>query len=127
MRKLFFLLFLPLFGVAQTADSNFFHVYHPKRFKLITSDTVIGGIVKKVINEQDGDWHIIFEDDSITAECICQRVPRVFDAKVACDGYKEKFKRPKKGQRIIISGPYVFDRHHKVYEIHPVKVLIITK
>jgi hypothetical protein len=115
---------LPLFGLSQ--DTTFKHIYHLNRLQVIKPDTTITGIVTRVTDEIDGDWHIVL-DGKIEAEIICACTIKVPDAATACEGYKNNFLKPKKGQRITVQGPYVEDLHHKWFEVHPVKTLLINK
>lgn len=92
--------------------------------QVIKADTTVTGKVIRVSNEIDGDWHVVLSP-GIEVEFICQCRITVPDAATSCIGYGTKFIKPKVGQVITVSGPYVIDLHHGWKEIHPVKTLII--
>jgi hypothetical protein len=110
--------------ICHAQDTTWKHVYHLDRFTITTPDTTITGKVVKVLNEIDGDRHIVLES-GLEVEIICQCRITVPDAATACEGYGQRFPKPKPGQVITVTGPYVFDNHHAHYEVHPVKTMVI--
>ena len=120
---LFIMSFISLNLTSQTISLK--HVYNPTRFIVIKNTKTITGTVTKVINEIDGDWHVVI-DNGLVCEFICQcKIKNVPAATISCIGYTKIFIKPKIGQRVTITGVYVKDKKHNWFEIHPVKKLII--
>lgn len=96
------------------------HVYHPARLKVIQDLKTVQGTVVKMKAEPDGDYHV-FLDNGQECEIICAAKPITQqDAIPACQGYVNKVKIPKVGDRVTVTGQYVYDTNHSQYEIHPV-------
>ncbi len=104
---------------------QFKHVYHPDRLRVIAKQKQVTGVITYLKYEKDGDLHIVV--NGLVGECICQRSSKIKYVTNACIGYIKKFPLLHKGDKITMSGVYVFDRIHKWREIHPVNRIILWK
>ena len=120
-------------------------MYHPQRLKVIARCRTVTGIVRRVIEEPDGDAHIDVEVDAAFARYINARnraaqhgwlvveiVPA--DRPGCTKGTPPKQTRdtynygictgmnvptPQEGDRISVTGPFFLDKRHGWNEIHP--------
>ena len=124
---LIFLLFVSIISFSQKDTSYWNHVHHQTRLVISSYDSTVVGRVMKVTRELDGDYHLIIRTDSthtIVAEIICA----CRGVMVACKGYRNVIKIPKRGDYIVIVGDSVIDKiHEDLPEIHPVKGLVILE
>lgn len=120
------------------------HVYNPDRLDIIKSCITASGIVDRVLQEADGDYHIRLALDSqysnlinqanidyqygdLVVEIICARQITQPDAVSACQNYANTISIPDTGQHITVTGPYVLDTAHFGWaEIHPAYTLTMS-
>jgi hypothetical protein len=123
-RLLLILLIAPALSYAQKDTMFWNHIYHPYRLQIIKPDTIISGKVVRIIDEEDGDYHVYVQTSTtkLNVEIICYHPEK----KTACNGYSNKITIPHYGDNITLIGDYVYDMYHKWYEIHPVKKLIVV-
>lgn len=146
MKKLIILsiLLLTVLALFGQEDTTWKHVYNPQRFDIKSkSMTVTGKIVGKV-QEADGDIHIRLKLDSCSNKllndknykrqdsCLVIEIIYVYsvkqqDAVDKSKGYVNKVYVPKKGEHVRVTGPYVLDKEHGWYEIHPVSKVEVIK
>jgi hypothetical protein len=120
--------------------TNWKYVHHNKRLTILDSNITVKGEVMKVIKEVDGDYHIQLKLDStfnyllhqnnfkdqngcLVIEIICAK--KTILPFCACKGYTNKIIVPNVGDKIIINGPWVYDKIHEWNEIHPINNLEI--
>ena len=121
------------------------HIYHPSRLKIIENCKTVSGIIKKIISEKDGDYHIRLTLDSqfanlindanrknqhgdLVVEVICQKKVTQQDAIQSCSNFKNKINIPPVGSHVSVTGSYVLDTQHGGWaEIHPVTKIQIIK
>lgn len=127
----FLLLCLPVLGFTQHITHN--HVYSSNRLVSIKDSIQVTGYIHKITAEIDGDLHIQLklntnndsllnyrnyskQDSCLVIELIC-----VNDSPFRkCNGYVNNIRIPALGDKVLVSGPYVYDKRHKWMEIHPV-------
>ncbi len=117
------------------------HVYNPSRLETVRACVTIAGVVDTVLPERDGDCHVwlnldvtyhdLSNDPSIhggdlVVEILCVGSVTQPDAVCSCQGYTNHITVPQSGQRITVSGPYVYDTAHGWYEVHPVYSLVTS-
>ncbi len=122
----FFLLFFSSFGGNPRE-----HIYNKSRLKVLSDSITLCGIITSIHPEIDGDYHLhlriketnllakrnfIDEDGCLVLEIICGK-GSVF---TICNKYENKIPLPKVGDYVQVSGVYVFDKVHRINEIHPV-------
>lgn len=107
------------------------HIHEPKRLLLIDPDKTLTGVVKSIKNSIDGDIHIrlLIDDTSLLTKnnlkkengclileivCGCKTIFRI------CKDYHNYLIVPNIGDKIIVNGLFVYDKRHKINEIHPV-------
>ena len=79
-----------------------------ERLTVLQADTIATGIVTAVHNEKDGDlhiWMLMPDGTKLLAEV----------EHYSTSGYR----RPHSGDKVTFKGPFVYDRHHAWYEVHP--------
>lgn len=123
------LLFLTFFGIMDSEPVR--RIHQPYRLYLLDPHKKVTGVVKKVDYAIDGDIHIrldvkdkklltkrnyIKEDGCLVLEIVCGCKP-IFPI---CKGYKNSVLIPNVGDTITATGLFVYDKRHKVNEIHPV-------
>lgn len=128
------LLILTFVGIMDSEPVR--RIHQPFRLYLLDPHKKVTGIVKKVDYAIDGDIHIRLdvEDKSllvkrnITKENGCLVLEIVCACKSRlpiCKGYENKILIPNVGDTITAAGLFVYDKRHKINEIHP--VLKLTK
>ena len=101
------------------------------RIVLINDCVEIRGKVTRQFEANDGDVHIdVIVDPAyqwqvagrtkITAEIVCQHLPKGPRVRRVCAGYTNSILKPKVGDHIRVIGPYVDDEYHGRSEMHPV-------
>lgn len=107
------------------------HVHEPYRLALLEYNKTVIGKVKYIEESIDGDIHIRLmvsdktiliknnfeqEDSCLVLEivCGCKSIFKI------CKNYVNEIQTPKINDSIMVSGPFVFDKRHKINEIHPV-------
>ncbi len=117
--------------------SSLNHVYRPWRLVVHNQCITVTGVVRRVLKEPDGDYHIrlivdkefrntinfgnLFElHGDLVLEPVCAHSSSHDFEKKACGDYKSNVLIPKKGERIKVTGQYVTDVMHYWREIHPV-------
>ena len=136
--RIFILLLLSaLTGYGQCDSSQWQHIYHSYRLKVIEQCKTVIGIVDGVRQEKDGDYHIRLRLDSgqesllnekniseqqgcLVIEIVCSCGVTQADAVIACEGFTNKVPVPSIGDHISVTGSYVYDSQHGWREIHPV-------
>ena len=131
-------------SLSQCDGSIWTHVHAPSRLEVISLCITASGVVENVLNEPDGDLHLLLRLDSqysnltnsannlyqhgyLVVEIICVSVPTQADSVSACLNYTNKIPIPKTNQHITVTGPYVLDSEHYYWaEIHPVYSLKIS-
>lgn len=102
--------------------TTFKHVYSPGRLKLIKYRKSVTGRISYYKVQRDGDIHIVV--NGLVGEMICQYPPQGLKAQKACATYTKTFPRVRKGDKVTMTGVYVFDVNHRWYEIHPITKLV---
>jgi len=116
--------------------SPVYRIYQPNRLHILEQNKIVSGVVKKVDYTIDGDIHIrldvidksLLVKRNITKEDGCLVLEIVCGCKSifpVCKGYKNNILVPNVGDTIITKGLFVYDKRHKINEIHP--VLELTK
>ena len=128
MFKLIIISVLTLFNVDDTIINR---IHSPYRLLLLDPHKQVTGIVKKVERCLDGDIEILLsvtdssllaknnytkEDGCLVLEIICA-CKSVFPI---CKDYQNKILIPSVGDTIMATGLFVYDKRHKINEIHPV-------
>ena len=130
----FFLSALFLFWLTDS-DNPIAYIHEPYRLYLMDPNKTVIGVVKSVNKSIDGDINIRLavtdyslltknnikkEDSCLVLEivCGCKSVFKV------CDGYINQIPIPNVGDTIKVTGLYVYDKRHKINEIHPVLKLV---
>jgi hypothetical protein len=112
-------------------NNPLFYIYQPKRLYLLDPNKTVYGVVKKVIPSLDGDIHINLSvnDSSLLVKnnykhemnCLVLEVVCANKSPFkACKNYKNNVLIPNVGDSIRVNGCFVFDKRHKINEIHPV-------
>lgn len=130
------MLALSLTGAAQKRES---HIRDLDRLVVLQDSVTVTGIVKRCYKYLDGDFVIELKLDSnlaligqgnlrklnglLEVEVICQHLT----LNLKCCGYYNDIVIPKRNDRVLVMGTYVYDVIHKWNEIHPVKHLVILK
>lgn len=113
------------------------HVYHKYRLKVIEECKTVTGTIEKIRKENDGDLHILLKLDDgqenllndgniakqhgdLVLEPICVNKVTQEDAIEPCLSYVNNVNIPSVGDRVNVTGSYVFDSEHGWNEIHPV-------
>jgi len=127
------LMILTFFGVLTLEPVR--RIHHPYRLYLLDPYKKVTGVVKKVDQTIDGDIHIRLdiddktllvernykkEDSCLVLEIVCG-CKSIFPI---CNGYENKILVPNVGDTITATGLFVYDKIHKINEIHPVLGLI---
>ena len=125
-------------------DSISSHVYNAYRLNVIRSCITASGIVDRVLQEADGDYHVRLALDpqysnltnsandqyqyyDLVVEIICALPITQSDAVSACQNYTNTITIPSVNDHITVTGPYVLDTDHYDWaEIHPVYTLTIS-
>lgn len=122
------------------AQDKWEHVFRKERLDVLDSNVTITGTVNKVHSESDGDFHIQikvdsafyymlnkenikFQDGCLVIEIICAKKKAFSFLFCACKNYENDVALPNVGDRVRITGPWVYDRIHGWNEIHPVNSL----
>ncbi|MBI4300793.1 MAG: hypothetical protein HY677_06620 [Chloroflexi bacterium] len=129
------------------------NVYHPDRLQVVEPCKTITGTITLVRKEEDGDYHIdmaldppyagLVNEKNISEQhgdlvveivpadepgCTPGPAPRpatgTYDYGI-CTG--ANIPRPKVGQHVMVTGPYVVDTAHGWMEIHPVWALSLVE
>jgi hypothetical protein len=111
-------------------------VYDSQRIEVIEDEISVVGTIYDIKKSFDGDIHImlkldtLFHDDTVylgkrnfTKQNGCLVVEIVCGHRTIfpiCFNYKNSIIIPKKGDKVLITGPFVLDRRHVWTEIHPV-------
>jgi hypothetical protein len=98
-------------------------VYNPWRLGVVSPCITVTGVVTRVARMVDGDYHIDVRLDAPYANLINKRnESRQYGALVVevVPLDQEGISRPKVGDHVAITGPYVIDKLHGWMEIHPV-------
>jgi|688.fasta_scaffold31389_1 hypothetical protein len=112
------------------------HVFDSHRLKVIEDKISVVGTIHSIKKSFDGDIHInlkldtLFHDDTsyldkrnFTKQDGCLVVEIVCGHRTIfpiCFNYKNSILIPQKGDRVLVTGPFVFDKRHGWTEIHPV-------
>jgi len=132
----FILSFLLLFmGVN---DDPVYHIFRPHRLLLLDPHKTVRGVIDYVNTEFDGDCHIRLrvDDKTLLTKCnianengclILEIVCLTKGFHCACKGYRNTIPIPSVGDSVEVIGFYVYDKIHKINEIHPVERLRILK
>ena len=102
-------------------------VFNPKRFQVL-GDTTIYGKVVEVVWELDGDYHVDIKTSNavIVTEVVCAH-KSIYPFNCPCKGYKNMIALPNKGDSVAVSGPYVIDNPHDIFEVHPIQKIVVFK
>ena len=128
----YFILFLAILTIDNDPVAR---IHSPYRLLLLDPYKTVIGVVKSVNKSIDGDINIRLavtdyslltknnikkEDSCLVLEivCGCKSVFKV------CDGYINQIPIPNVGDTIKVTGLYVYDKRHKINEIHPVLKLV---
>lgn len=124
-------LFLSIFFLITLTNNPITRIHSPHRLLLLDPSKTVSGIVREVDETIDGDVHIrlltketnlltknnlIHEDSCLVLEIVCG-CKSVF---AICNGYVSEITIPSVGDSISVKGLFVFDKRHKINEIHPV-------
>lgn len=131
------ILLLFLLFILGPDDSLVSRVYRPHRLLLLDPHMTVSGVVNSIHTGFDGDYHINLKikDQGLLAKnnksdedsCLVLEIVCVKNTMHICRGYTNKVTIPSVGDSIDVVGPYVFDKIHKITEIHPVERLRILK
>ena len=110
-------------------------VYDNKRLHVINHNITVAGVIHHIENSFDGDIHIKLKLDSassqkvylvnknytkqdscLVVEIICGH-STIFPI---CYMFDNPILVPKKGDKVIVTGAFVYDKRHNWTEIHPV-------
>jgi hypothetical protein len=112
------------------------HVYHPYRLQVRNPCLTLTGVIDRVKDEPDGDYHVRLHLDprfanlvnsanvaqqggDLVLEPVCIHAITQADAVGACAGYTNPLLIPARGTHVIATGAYVLDTDHGWMELHP--------
>lgn len=101
------------------------YIWYPARLKVLEDCKTVEGTIEKKFLSEDGDYHLLLAPDHLVLEIICAGPiePKVKVAVQVCAGYENQIPVPQVGDRVSVTGSYVFDTTHNWNEIHPVSFL----
>jgi hypothetical protein len=112
------------------------HVYHPYRLQVRNPCMTLSGVVDRIKDEPDGDYHVRLRLDpqfaslidtanlvqqagDLILEPVCIHAITQADAVSACAGFTNTMTVPPRGTHVIATGAYVLDTDHGWMELHP--------
>ena len=112
------------------------HVYHPYRLEVRNPCLTLTGIVDRIKDEPDGDYHVRLHLDApfaqlinaanvaqqagdLILEPVCIHAITQADAVSACAGFTNSMSVPPPGTHVVATGAYVLDTDHGWMELHP--------
>src|SRR6185369_17202230 len=103
------------------------HIYSPERLRIIVPCLSVTGRVVLITPERDGDATIHLRvsepnGELVHAEIVC----KLQGHPGTCGSYVSDIVAPKKGERVVVTGPLVRDSHGNI-EIHPVSSVKVLK
>lgn len=126
-----------LFSTSCVAQGKWKHIESKERLEVLKDSVLAIGKVQRCYRYLDGDFVIELKLDTnftltgpgnfkklqglLEVEVICQHRT----ANLKCCGYSNTVTIPKKGDRILVTGTWVYDKRHGWNEIHPVQYLVI--
>lgn len=133
MRYLFLCIFLIISMLIYSQN-----IHESNRLKVVDTSRTITGKVIGLEYSLDGDCEIKVMLDSVytcllnncnitkKGKClVCEVVCAGKSIFMECKGYINNIIVPRKGDHVLITGPYVYDKRHKWMEIHPIKYIRI--
>lgn len=101
-------------------------VYHPQRLQILNPWVSAVGVVRLVRREADGDYHVRLEpvpDDRhlINARNVAKLKGDLLGEIIPAD--QGRVSKPRAGETVRLTGPWVLDRDHGWNEIHPVRYM----
>jgi hypothetical protein len=136
MSSIILSLFLLLLPIDSSSNHIWKKVYDPERLEILEEKLWVVGTINSIEKSFDGDIHIRLELDTLfhkpenylayrnyikqkgclVVEIVCGH-NTIFPI---CFDYKNNIDIPKKGDKVLVSGSFVFDKRHRWNEIHPV-------
>ena len=112
------------------------HVYHAYRLQVRNPCLTLSGVIDRIKDEPDGDYHVRLHLDpqfaslvnsanvaqqggDLVLEPVCIHAITQADAVSACAGYTNPLAVPARGTHVIVTGAYVLDTGHGWMELHP--------
>jgi hypothetical protein len=112
------------------------HVYHPYRLQVRNPCLTLTGVIDRIKDEPDGDYHVRLHLDpqyaslvnsanvtqqggDLVLEPVCIHAITQADAVSACAGYTNPLSVPAPGAHVTATGAYVLDTDHGWMELHP--------
>jgi hypothetical protein len=112
------------------------HVYHPDRLELRNPCMTVTGVIDRIKEEPDGDYHVRLHLDpqfmgvindvnvqqqagDLILEPVCIHAITQADAVSACTGFASSLVMPPPQTHVVATGAYVLDTGHGWMELHP--------
>jgi hypothetical protein len=110
-------------------------VYDNKRLHIINHNISVSGVIYEVKKSFDGDMHLTLKLDSASAQKVflvnknytkqdsCLVVEIICGHSTIfpiCYMFDNPILVPKKGDKVMVTGAFVYDKRHNWTEIHPV-------
>ena len=112
------------------------HVYNPYRLELRNPCMTVTGVIDRIKDEADGDYHVRLHLDpqfsglindanirqqagDLILEPVCIHAITQADAVSACAGYANPLTMPPPYTHVVATGAYVLDTEHGWMELHP--------